>query len=86
MHVSALQISGCFRKFKAEAVGGRTHLLSGDDVQVRVGAVEREVGVDGDSTADVDSLVHRRVRLALDSNLKQKNTVLTHNASKNTLT
>ena len=71
MHVSALQISGCFRKFKAEAVGGRTHLLSGDDVQVRVGAVESEVRVNGDSTTDVDSLVHRRVRLALDGNLQK---------------
>ena len=61
-------------RLKPEAVGGRTHLLSGDDVQVRVGAVESEVRVNGDSTADVDSLVLGGVGLALDSNLQKYRT------------
>ena len=49
-----------------------SYLLSGGDVEVSVGAVESEIGMDGNTSSDVDTLVQERTRLLLNANLQKQ--------------
>ena len=50
-----------------------SYLLSGGDVEVSVGAVESEIGMNGNTSSDVDTLVQERARLFLNTNLQKTN-------------